>query len=126
MRHLTRILSSLLIAILVSACSGDDAPVSNRTVFTLDANASGVIETINNIVNMTVVSKDAGDLKAEYRAGFVQGKLQGNTILSARDNNWDIAYLTDPSHSFPKQHGPTPADGHGTGTAARNGDCAPG
>ena len=69
-----------------------------------------MIETINNIVNMTVVSKDANDLKAEYRAGFVQGKLQGKTILSARDNNWDNAYLTDPSHSFPKQHGPTRAE----------------
>ena len=110
MRQLMKIMPCLLIAILVSACSGDDAPVSNRTVFTLDANASGVIETINNIVNMTVVSKDANDLKAEYRAGFVQGKLQGKTILSARDNNWDNAYLTDPSHSFPKQHGPTPAE----------------
>jgi hypothetical protein len=97
----------LLAAFMLSACSRDGAPVSNRTVFTLDANASGVIETTNNIVNMTVVSTDANDLKAEYRAGFVQGKLQGKTILSARDNNWDISYLTDPSHSFPKQHGPT-------------------
>jgi uncharacterized lipoprotein YmbA len=97
----------LLAAFMLSACSGDSALVSNRTVFTLDANASGVIETVNNIANMTVVSKDANDLKAEYRAGFVQGKLQGKTILSARDNNWDNAYLTDLSHSFPKQHGPT-------------------
>jgi hypothetical protein len=73
----------------------------------LDANASGVIETISNIVNLTVVSKDANDLKAEYRAGFIQGKLQGKTMLSARDNSWDNAYLTNPSHTFPKQHGPT-------------------
>jgi hypothetical protein len=78
--------------------------------YALDANASGVIETINNIVNMSVVSRDANDLKAEYRAGFVQGRLQGNTILSARDNAWDHAYLLDPSHSFPKQLGPTQAE----------------
>ncbi|MFZ3046697.1 MAG: hypothetical protein WA151_12355, partial [Desulfatirhabdiaceae bacterium] len=76
----------------------------------MDANASGVIETINNIVNMTVVSNDANDLKAEYRAGFVQGTLQGSTILSARDNAWDHAYLLDTSHSFPKQLGPTQAE----------------
>lgn len=110
MRQLLKTMLCLLAAFVLSACSGNSAPVSNRTVFTLDANASGVIETINNIVNMTVVSKDANDLKAEYRAGFVQGKLQGKTIQSARDNNWDNAYLTDPSHSFPKQHGPTQSE----------------
>jgi len=77
------------------------------TLYTLDEQASGVIETINNIVNMTVVSRDANDLKAEYRAGFIQGKLQGEIILSARDNAWDNAYLTDPYHSFPQQEGPT-------------------
>ena len=66
-----------------------------------------MIQTIHNIANLTVVSKDANDLKAEYRAGFVQGKLQGKTIISARDNSWDNAYLTDPSHTFPAQHSPT-------------------
>ncbi len=81
------------------------------TTYTLDANASGAIQTINNIVNLTVVSKDANDLKAEYRAGFVQGKLHGNSsIIAARDNAWDNAYLTDPSHTFPKQHGPSEAE----------------
>ena len=110
MKRLLNIMLCLLASFLLSACSGDDAPVSNRTIYTLDANASGVIETINNIVNLTVVSKDANDLKAEYRAGFVQGKLQGKTIISARDNSWDNAYLTDPSHTFPKQHGPTQAE----------------
>ncbi|MHB8770088.1 MAG: C45 family peptidase [Syntrophales bacterium] len=110
MRRIRMSLFCLLGALVLAACSGDGGPLSNRTVYTLDADASGVIETVNNIVNMTVVSKDASDLKAEYRAGFVQGKLQGKTILSARDNNWDITYLTDPSHSFPKQHGPTLAE----------------
>jgi hypothetical protein len=110
MKELLKTIYCLLAAFMLSTCADGGEPVSNRTVFTLDADASGVIETINNIVNMTVVSRDANDLKAEYRAGFVQGKLQGKTILSARDNNWDIAYLTDPSHSFPKQHGPTLAE----------------
>jgi hypothetical protein len=80
---------------------------SRRIIYTLDANASGVIRTIHNIANLTVVSRDANDLKAEYQAGFIQGKLQGNTILSARDNSWDNAYLADPTHTFPQQHSPT-------------------
>ncbi len=83
---------------------------SDLTIYTLDGNAAGVIETINNIVNLTVVSRDDNDLKAEYRAGFVQGKLQGTTIRSARDNSWDNAYLTDPIHTFPKQPGPIQAE----------------
>ena len=80
---------------------------SKPSIYTLDVNASGAMQTINNIANLTVVSWDANDLKAEYRAGFIQGKLQGETIISARDNSWDNAYLTDPSHTFPKQHDPT-------------------
>ncbi len=80
------------------------------TTYALDADASGAIQTINNIVNLTVVSRDDNDLKAEYRAGFIQGKLQGGLINSARDNAWDNAYLTDPDHNFPEQHGPTQAE----------------
>jgi len=111
MSRVVRYLVCLLTMLLLAACSGsEDAALSNRTIYTLDANASGVLEKINNIANLTVVSKDANDLKAEYRAGFVQGKLQGKTIISARDNSWDLAYLLDPSHSFPKQHGPTQAE----------------
>lgn len=79
---------------------------SNPTEYAIEG-ASGVIATINNIVNMTVVSKDLNDLKAEYHAGFVQGKLQGTTIISARDNAWSNSYLLDPEHKFPKN--PSPA-----------------
>jgi hypothetical protein len=81
-----------------------------RSFFALDQDASGVSEMVNNIASLTVVSKDDNELRAEYRAGFVQGKLQERTILSARDNTWDNAYLTDPDHSFPQQPGPTPAE----------------
>lgn len=95
--------------LLLAACSSDGGS-SNRTIYTLDANASGVMETVNNIANLTVVSRDDNDLKAEYRAGFVQGKLQATAILSARDNSWDNAYLTDPNHTFPGQIGPTQAE----------------
>jgi len=106
--HVWRIAACLGAAALVTGClSGGSAPTDDRVVYTLDANASGVIETQSNNVNMTVVSKDANDLRAEYRAGFVQGKLQGGIIVSARDNSWDNAYLTDPGHNFPAQPGPT-------------------
>jgi hypothetical protein len=85
-----------LICVLMAFSSGDGIyfPPDNRTVYTLDATAGGVMETRNNVVNLSVASRDANDLKAEYRAGFVQGKLQGKTVLSARDNTWDNAYLT--------------------------------
>lgn len=76
----------------------------------MDARAIGVTEVINNIANLTVVSKDANDLRAEYRAGFVQGKLQAKGMIAARDNSWDAAYLTDPSHSFPKLPNPSRAE----------------
>jgi hypothetical protein len=111
MNGLAKRLVTLLPILLFAACSGSgDGGSSNRKTFSLDANASGVMETTSNIVNLTVVSRDANDLKAEYRAGFIQGKLQGSTILSARDNSWDNAYLTNPSHTFPKQHGPTQSE----------------
>ena len=108
-----KLLTTLLILTLIclgTSCSNsgsDPMPLPRHRTYNLDANASGIIETRNNILNMTVVSRDANDLRAEYRAGFVQGKLQGQTIVSARDNSWDHAYLLDPSHSFPRQHGPS-------------------
>jgi hypothetical protein len=109
MKSFVKSLVSILPLILLTACSGSDDATwwSNRTTYSLDANASGIIEKINNIANLTVISRDGNDLKAEYRAGFIQGKLQGKTIISARDNAWDNAYLTNPSHSFPVQHGPS-------------------
>lgn len=111
MNSIVKGLVALLPFLLFAACSGSgDGGTSNRKTCKLDANASGVIETINNIATMTVMSRDANTLRAEYRAGFIQGKLQGKTIISARDNSWDNAYLLDPSHTFPKQHGPTRAE----------------
>lgn len=97
----------LMIGLLLSACSQNDGAPAFQIRYSLDANAAGINEKINNINNLTIVSHDASDLRAEYRAGFVQGKIQGSTILSARDNFWDMNYLLDPGHSFPKQPVPT-------------------
>lgn len=88
----------------ISLSSGDPA---GPRIFRLDDRAAGAIQRINNILSLTVVSQDKNELRAEYRAGFVQGKLQGGTILSARDNSWDNAYLTDAKHTFPAQPGPS-------------------
>ena len=99
-------LMPLVLALVLPLSFGALAASSPRESFALDAQASGVIETINNIANLTIVSKDANDLKAEYRAGFVQGRLQAKAILAARDNAWDLLYLTDPTHAFPRQPGP--------------------
>lgn len=113
MKNTAKNLACLTAIVLLAVCcgcgSGSDGS-SNRTTYRLDANASGVLETLNSIANLTVVSKDANDLTAEYRAGFVQGKLQQKTIFWARDNSWNHAYLLDPSHSFPRQLAPTQAE----------------
>jgi hypothetical protein len=105
--------SFLTIFCLVLVFSSSDFAVAGKTGargcprnYSLDKNASGVLRITNNIVNLTVVSRDVNDLKAEYRAGFVQGRLQDSTIVSARDNSWDHAYLLDPTRSFPSQPGP--------------------
>jgi hypothetical protein len=66
------------------------------------------MELVDNIYNVSVVSKNDNVLKAEYDAGFIQGKLQRRLIRSVRDNYWDMSYLMDPSHSFPKKLPPSP------------------
>ena len=80
------------------------------TRYQLDTDTQGVIETVNNIVNVSIVSNDPNVYKAEYEAGFIQGKLQGPKIIAARDNSWDNAYLTNPKHSYPQQIPPSPAE----------------
>ena len=75
-----------------------------------DADSRGVMEKVSNIYNTTVVSRDRNVFEAEYEAGFIQGRLQKKQILAARDNAWDSAYLVDPTHSFPRQIGPTDAE----------------
>jgi hypothetical protein len=99
------LLTAMALLITVASC-GDDSE-SRLTCYSLGLTTKGCIETVDNILNMTVVSKNENVFKAEYDAGFIQGKLQRDVIISARDNNWDNMYLTDPSHSFPKQLPPT-------------------
>lgn len=76
-----------------AVCFADTVGTNSPPVlYTLNSNASGVIETVNNAVNLTVVSNNPVVLKAEYEAGFVQGHLQASSIPNARDNIWPSYY----------------------------------
>src|SRR5512139_1710067 len=96
--HPTRIAGQLAVALallVVAGCGGDGSsgtatdatsPFTNTPPVQFSSGgASGIAETLNNIANLTVVSNDPDVLEAEYQAGFVQGHLQGRTIISARD-----------------------------------------
>jgi hypothetical protein len=78
--------------------------------FRIDDDTQGLIEYVNNIYNTVVVSNDPNMYKAEYEAGFVQGRLQKALLPATRDNGWDGAYLTNPAHSYPKQLPPSAAE----------------
>lgn len=100
-RRLCNIVLSLAVIPLVLGGCGGSGSGSSKVCFDLDDDTRGCSEKVGNIVNVSVVSHDENVLKAEYEAGFVQGHLQGSSIRSARDNAWDLAYHTDPSHTFP-------------------------
>lgn len=103
----------ITVGLLGSGCGApaatEDTTPAART-FQLDADSNGMLEEIDNIVNTTVVSNDPNVFKAEYEAGFIQGRLQRDSIPAARDNGWDGDYLVDPSHTFPKQLPPSQAE----------------
>ena len=100
-KFFTIALCALMLAI--ASCQAPD----RFTRYQINNDAQGVIEKIGNLYNATVVSNDPNVYKAEYQAGFIQSKLQKNQLLATRDNTWDNAYLTDPSHSYPKQLPPS-------------------
>ncbi len=110
--------SLVLVASLVCACgsaasSPTGAPAgaaAGLTRYTIDADSGGVIEKVGNTFNTSIVSNDPNVFRAEYEAGFIEGHLQKSQIVAARDNAWDSAYLTDPSHTFPTQIPPSPAE----------------
>ncbi len=108
-KGLSSFIAALSLVALCSGCSDSDSapPKESIRVFVLDSNSSGCIEKLDNLLNLSVVSTDDNTLKAEYKAGFVYGHLLKDQIILARDNTWDSAYITDPSHSFPKQIPPS-------------------
>lgn len=108
MTRMPRLLVLLsMISILVTS---GVAVAGSMECFTLGARAQGCQETVDHIVNLTVVSRHANVYRAEYNAGYIQGRLQKRAILAVRDNNWDSMVLVDPSHSYPERIPPSHAE----------------
>ena len=99
------ILLLIAVAVMLASCGGNGGDALTR--YEIDADTQGVIEEVDNIFNTSIVSNDPNVFKAEYEAGFIQGRLQKDQLIPARDNAWDSAYLLDPSHSYPKQIPPS-------------------
>jgi len=76
-------------------------------IYSLDDKTSGYIVETDNTLIFSVASTDDNVLRAEYKAGFIQGKLQKNQIISARDNLWDSAYLNDSTPTVIEQIPPS-------------------
>ena len=74
-------------------------------------NAGGCSETVDNIQSLSIVSKDANDFKAEYLAGFIQGKLaeglesKMRVIISGTTRISSIRHIPFQSRFFPFRGG---------------------
>ncbi len=101
------LLAILLGTLFLASCTADEP---RFTRYQLDGNSQGVIEKVNNIYNTVVVSNDPNIYKAEYEAGFIQGRLQKEQIIPMRDNTWDGGYLMSPTHNYPKQIPPSASE----------------
>jgi len=97
----------LLPALAVYSGEKSEEPRLKGKIYRLDENSAGYLEKIDNILNLSVVSIDNNVYKAEYEAGFMQGKLLKEQIVAARDNLWDTAFLIDQTPNFVKQTSPT-------------------
>lgn len=94
--------ASILLSLfhIFPGCSEDSLPANGRniTTFTLDEKTQGCLERTGYVYNLSIVSSNENNYKAEYQAGFIHGHLLKDLILSARDNFWDVAYYVDPEH----------------------------
>ncbi len=72
-------------------------PPEGILTYKLNKNAQGYLESKKHINSIGIISNDRNELRAEYEAGFVQGRLQKNQLADTRDIQWDSAYLIDPS-----------------------------
>jgi hypothetical protein len=61
-------------------------PAQWTASYALEDDAAGVIEFYDQFYNLSVASKNDNHLKAEYQAGYVQGRLSERLIPEARDN----------------------------------------
>ena len=96
-----------LILVIVLLGSGRISYGASGTSYRIDKDTAGHIEVTDHILNLSIVSNDPNTYKAEYEAGFIQGKLQKDQIIATRDNLWDSAFLTDQSPTFVKKIPPS-------------------
>jgi hypothetical protein len=91
---------ALLVGLTVSPGPVSSAPAPVRSfkpiIYRLDSDSAGYLEKVDYIYNMGIVSNDPHVLKAEYEAGFIQGRLQKDLLAETRDNLWDTYALVDP------------------------------
>ena len=97
----------LLPALAVYSEEKSEEPGLKGKIYRLDENSAGYLEKVDNILNLSITSNDDNVYKAEYEAGFIQGKLLKEQIIAARDNLWDMAFLIDQTPNFVKQIPPT-------------------
>jgi hypothetical protein len=93
----SRSLLNLGLALAILAALPGCAPANRNTTYRIDADSAATVQRIGNIENLTVVSNNGNVLKAEYEAGFMQGKLQASELDDTRDNAWDTTYMLDPA-----------------------------
>jgi len=104
------VLLSFAVLLLLELVGCSDSEPDRSACFKIDSDTQGCVETVNNIASLNIVSNDANVFKAEYEAGFIQGRLHRSEMCSARDNLWNMAYLIDPSHTFPSHDSPSQAE----------------
>lgn len=82
---------------------------SVQMVYRLSDKTVGYAEKVDNCWNYSIFAMDRNvSYLNELHAGYIQGKLQGEGMLkAARNNTWKNLYLTDTSHTFPRQCPPS-------------------
>ncbi|MCP4578547.1 MAG: hypothetical protein GY846_19910, partial [Deltaproteobacteria bacterium] len=102
------------VVILFPAChEGNNDEIekgTNITTYTLDDGTKGALQQIGHLKNISIVSINDNNNKAEYQAGFVNGHLLKDSMVSARDNFWDAAYRVSPEPIFPTALPPPKAE----------------
>jgi len=112
LRRIMTLPAALVLAGFCGAgCGGSDGPAPppppdgrlTPAVWTeryaLSDGAAGMLEFYDNLYNLSVVSRDENPYRAQYNAGYVQGKLAGALIRANRDNDLQ---------TMPMQHGDPP------------------
>ncbi|RIK09553.1 MAG: hypothetical protein DCC49_05865 [Acidobacteria bacterium] len=117
-QHLAKLLTlALALAMIITAgCAqkSADSPASpgkklkfpqGVESFAIDDDTGGYLQQFGPLSNLVVISHDPDNFKAEYEAGYIQGRLQKGQLTATRDNLWDTIARVDPG--YPKNVPPT-------------------